>query len=227
MTFVFQPAPRVTLPVAGMSDMFPVNRVFCVGRNYAAHAREMGHDPDREPPFFFQKNPDCLVSDGRFPRPSERGAVHHEIELAVALKAGGGDVSGSSALDMIYGYAVALDMTCRDLQSELKRQGRPWEIAKAFPASAPCSPIRRASDIGHPGRGEISLAINGQVRQTGDLSQMIWPVAELITALSRHFVLARGDIILTGTPDGVGPVNRGDQLEGRIAGVGDLSVDVT
>lgn len=226
MTFVFAPTARAVLPVTGTSDMFPVNRVFCVGRNYAAHAREMGHNPTREAPFFFQKNADCLVTDGQFRLPPARGAVHHEIELAVALQSGGSNIPRSSATGCIFGYGVALDLTLRDLQAELKKLGRPWEVAKAFPNSAPCSMLQPAARIGHPTTGDISLAVNGTARQRGDLADMIWPVADLISALSRHFVLAPGDIILTGTPDGVGPVSPGDVLRGTIAGVGTLDVSV-
>jgi fumarylpyruvate hydrolase len=227
MTFVFAPAPVVALPVLGTDAMFPVNRVFCVGRNYAAHAREMGHDPDREPPFFFQKNPDCMVSAGTFPFPATAGGVHHEIELAVALQSGGRDIAPAAALDNVFGYAVALDMTLRDVQAGLKELGRPWEIAKAFPASAPCSAVVSARQIGHPAVGAITLDVNGIRRQAGDLADMIWPVAGLIAELSRHFVLRGGDIILSGTPQGVGPVAPGDRLHGCVAGVGDLHVTVT
>lgn len=226
MTFVFPPAPRVALPVSGTPHLFPVNRIYCVGRNYAAHAREMGHDPDREPPFFFQKNPSCLVTDGVFRYPTGATDVHHEIELAVALKSGGADISPDRALDHVFGYAVALDMTRRDLQADLKKLGRPWEVAKAFEGSAPCSQIHPASVIGHLEHGEIRLDVNGEARQSGDLSHMIWPVADLIARLSTFFVLQPGDVILTGTPDGVGPVHQGDRLEGFVKGVGTLMTEV-
>lgn len=226
MTYVFEPTPRITLPVAGTANVFPVNRVFCVGRNYAAHAREMGHDPSREAPFFFQKNPDCLVSDGTFSSPVGAGAVHHEIELAVGLKSGGAHLSLDDARDRIFGYGVALDMTLRDRQAELKKLGRPWEVAKAFPGSAPCSAMQPATRTGHPSTGAITLDINARRVQSGDLRDMIWPVADLIAYLSRHFVLMAGDVILTGTPEGVGPISSGDQLYGQIAGIGDLRVSV-
>lgn len=226
MTFVFPPEPTRTLPIAGAAELFPVNRIFCVGRNYAAHAREMGHDPDREPPFFFQKNPDGLVTEGAFLYPRGATDVHHEIELAVALKSGGSDVNAHHALDLVFGYAVALDMTRRDLQAELKKLGRPWEVAKAFAGSAPCSPIQPAAVIGHPARGDIHLDVNGARRQSGDLSHMIWPVADLISRLSSFFTLRPGDLILTGTPDGVGPVHPGDRLQGHIDGVGELTLTV-
>lgn len=226
MTFVFPPTPRTTLPVAGTTDVFPVNRVFCVGRNYAAHAREMGHDPSREPPFFFQKNPDCLVSGGTFACPAGAGSVHHEIELAVGLTSGGARLSPAEAQNCIFGYGVALDMTLRDRQAELKKSGRPWEISKAFPGSAPCSRLHPAPITGHALTGAITLDINGERKQAGNLADMIWPVAELIAELSSHFVLAAGDVVLTGTPEGVGPVSPGDRLYGQITGIGDLRVSV-
>ena len=226
MTFVFPPAPQATLPIVGSLELFPVNRIFCVGRNYAAHAREMGHDPDREPPFFFQKNPGCLVTDGTFRFPHGAAEVHHEIELAVALKSGGQNIAEATALTHVFGYAVALDMTRRDLQAELKTQGRPWGVAKAFEGSAPCSAIQTVAAVGHPAQGAITLDIDGARRQSGDLAQMIWPVAGLIARLSTYFTLRAGDIILTGTPDGVGSVQPGNKMRGHIAGVGELVVDV-
>jgi fumarylpyruvate hydrolase len=187
----------------------------------------MGHDPDREAPFFFQKNPDNLVSDGsEFPYPALSNDVQHEIELVVALQSGGVEIATDSALDHVFGYAVGLDMTRRDLQSEMKRQGRPWEIGKAFEHSAPCSAITPASSIGHPQDGSISLQRNGALCQSGDLAQMIWKVPEIICELSRYFLLVPGDLIFTGTPAGVGPVLSGDTLDGEIDGVGSLSVTV-
>ena len=227
MTYVIQPPATVSLPVRGSDSRFPVHRVYCVGRNYAAHAIEMGHDPDREPPFFFQKNPDNLLSDGQdFPYPTMTEDVHHEIEMVVALKQGGDDIPEDRALDCVYGYAVSLDMTRRDLQGEMKKQGRPWEIGKAFEHSAPCGPIVPADEIGHPDHGAVWLKINGEMRQEGDLNQMIWKVPEMITYLSRLFTLQPGDIIMSGTPAGVGPVVRGDKMLGFVEGVGELSLDV-
>ena len=220
----FPPPPRVELPVAGSGLRFPVRRVYCVGRNYADHAREMGHDPDREPPFFFQKNPDDLDPSGEFPYPSRGADVHHEVELAVALSSGGADIPEGSALGHVYGYAVALDMTRRDLQGEAKKLGRPWETAKAFERSAPIGPITPAA--GPLPAGAITLEVNGALRQRSDLAQMIWTVPEIIAHLSCYFTLAAGDVILTGTPAGVGPVARGDRLEARIAGLEPLSVRV-
>ena len=217
--FPFSPLPRPALPIIGSDRLFPVHRVYCVGRNYAEHAREMGHDPSKEPPFFFQKNPDNLDPSGDFPYPPQSADVHHEVELAVALGSGGADIATEAALGCVYGYAVALDMTRRDLQDSAKRLSRPWEIAKAFERSAPIGPIVPAAGLGHPGRGAISLAVNGTVRQEGDLAQMIWKVPEMIAHLSGFFVLAPGDVILSGTPAGVGPVVRGDRLAAGVDGV--------
>jgi len=218
---------QVSLPVLNSSARFPVRRVYCVGRNYAAHAVEMGGDPAREAPFFFQKNPDNLVTDGGdFPYPGGSDDVHHEIELLIALQRGGRDIATDSALDGVFGYGVALDMTRRDLQGECKKAGRPWEIGKAFEYSAPASALMPAGDAGHVSAGAIELKVNGEMRQQGDLQQMIWKVPEIIAYLSTLFTLAPGDVILSGTPAGVGPVMRGDQLEGRIDGVGELRCKV-
>lgn len=228
VSYVIDVPPLPTLPVVGSERLFPVHRIYCVGRNYADHAIEMGHDPNKEPPFFFQKNPDNLVAgDGDFPYPPMSSDVHHEIELVVALSKGGRDIPAERALDCIFGYAVGLDMTRRDLQGVAKKLGRPWEVGKAFEASAPCSAIVPASDIGHPDHGAIWLKINGEVRQEGDLNQLIWKVPEMISYLSGLFELAPGDLIFSGTPAGVGPVRRGDDLLGHIDGVGDLKVTVT
>ncbi|MFU0503941.1 fumarylacetoacetate hydrolase family protein [Pseudaminobacter sp. NGMCC 1.201702] len=224
--YVFDPGPRVALPVAGTDLLFPVHRIYCVGRNYAAHAVEMGHDPNKEPPFFFQKNPDNLVVGGEFPYPPMSSDVHHEIEMVVALKSGGDSIAIERALDCVFGYGVGLDMTRRDLQGKAKEMGRPWEVGKAFEASAPCSPLVPASHIGHPAEGAIWLDVNGARRQTGDLNQLIWKVPEMISYLSSLFTLAAGDIIMSGTPAGVGAVNRGDVLHGHIDGVGELEVRV-
>jgi fumarylpyruvate hydrolase len=226
MTDFVIPAPRVpTIPVAGGGE-FPVRRVYCIGRNYAAHAVEMGHDPDREPPFFFQKNPDNLDPSGRFPYPARSSDVHHEVELVVALKSGGMDIPIGAALDHVWGYAVCLDMTRRDLQGEAKKLGRPWEIGKAFERSAPVGPLQPVSRVGHPDHGRITLTVNGTLRQEGDLNQMIWKVPEMISYLSEYFELKAGDIILSGTPAGVGPVVRGDTMEASIEGLGTLVVTV-
>ena len=226
--WVVPPAPPASLPVRGRAERFPVHRLYAVGRNYAAHAREMGHDPDREPPFFFQKNPDDLVSDGAdFPYPPRTREVHPEVELVVALHGGGRAVPMDSALDLVFGYAVGLDMTRRDLQAEAKRLGRPWEVAKAFAHSAPCGALVPAAEIGHPSAGTIRLDVDSVRRQTGDLAQMIWTVPELVAELSTLFPLAPGDLIMTGTPAGVGPIAVGQHLHGWIDGVGELEVRVS
>jgi fumarylpyruvate hydrolase len=219
--------PKATLaPVTGTEALFPVRRVYCIGRNYAAHAIEMGHDPDREPPFFFQKNPDNLDFTGRFPYPAKSSDVHHEIEMVVALAKGGTTIGVDQALDHVFGYAVGLDMTRRDLQGIAKDMGRPWEIGKAFERSAPMSPIVPAARVGHPAAGRIVLEVNGAVRQQGDLNQMIWKVPEMIAYLSDYFTLAAGDVIMTGTPSGVAAVVRGDVMHALVEGVGELTVEV-
>ncbi len=223
--FVIAAPEPVSIPVTG-GARFPVRRVYCIGRNYAAHAVEMGHDPDREPPFFFQKNPDNLDASGEFPYPPRTSDVHHEVELAVALRTGGRDIPVDHALDHVWGYAPALDMTRRDLQGEAKKMGRPWEIGKAFERSAPIGPLQPVSAVGHLDSGSIVLRVNGDVRQQGDLNQMIWKVPEMIAYLSEYFELAPGDIILSGTPAGVGPVQRGDVLEVSIEGLDELRVTV-
>jgi len=224
--YAIEPPPRPALPVEGSDQLFPVRRVYCVGRNYAEHAIEMGHDPNREPPFFFQKNPDALVTTGEFPYPPKTSDVHHEIELVVALGKGGSNIATERALDHVWGYAVGLDMTRRDLQGEAKKMGRPWEVGKSFEASAPCGPLVPASRIGHPARGAVWLDVNGRRRQTGDLSQLIWNIPETITYLSGLFTLAPGDLIMTGTPAGVGAVQKGDVLRGGVEGVGEIEVRV-
>jgi len=222
---LFPPAPVTRFPIVGSDATFPVRRVYCIGRNYAAHAIEMGHDPDKEPPFFFQKNPNNIIF-GDFPYPSETKDVHFEIELVVALSKGGTNIPVDSALDHVFGYAVGLDMTRRDLQGEAKNMGRPWEVGKAFEKSAPCTPLVPASQIGHPNAGAVWLKVNGELRQDGDLNQMIWKTGEMISVLSKYFELQPGDVIMTGTPAGVGPVQRGDVMHGHVEGVGDLKVAV-
>lgn len=225
--YALRPPQIVSLPIHGSDLRFPVRRVYCIGRNYAAHTIEMGHDPDREPPFFFQKNPDNLDPSLEFPYPSNSHDVHHEVELAVALKTGGTNIPVSAAQDHIFGYALALDMTRRDLQSEAKAMGRPWEIGKAFERSAPIGPIHPALETGHLTRGRISLSVNGTLRQEGDLDQMIWKPTEIIAYLSNFFELSAGDIILTGTPSGVGPVSIGDTLDLTLDGLSPVSMIVT
>jgi len=224
--YLFEPLPIPVLPVRGSDRLFPVHRIYCVGRNYAEHAIEMGHDPNREPPFFFQKNPDTLVVNGEFPYPDKSSDVHHEFELVVALAKGGKDIPAERALDCVFGYAVGLDMTRRDLQGEAKKLGRPWEVGKAFEFAAPCSEIVPASAIGHPSKGSVWLKVNGEMRQKGDLSQLIWKIPEVIAYLSGLFVLKPGDLIFSGTPAGVAAVKRGDRLHGGVEGVGELEVRV-
>jgi fumarylpyruvate hydrolase len=219
------------LPIVGTSDMFPVRRIYCIGRNYAAHAREMGSDPTREPPFFFQKPSDAIqfVAPGTtadHPYPTLTKNYHYEIELVAALDKGGRNLSNEQALDLVFGYTVGLDMTRRDLQGEAKKLGRPWEVGKAFESAAPCSEIVPASAIGHPAQGAVWLKVNGEPRQKGDLNQLIWKVPEMIVYLSGLFELRAGDLIFSGTPAGVGPVKRGDVLHGGVDGVGELKVTV-
>lgn len=224
--YVIEPPRPVTLPVKGSDSLFPVRRVYCIGRNYAAHAVEMGHDPDKEPPFFFQKNPDNLVVSSEFAYPAKSEDVHYEAELAVALKSGGTNIPVEKALDHVYGYGVALDMTRRDLQGEAKKMGRPWEIGKAFEKSAPITPLVPAAECGPQNTGSIKLTQNGDLKQDGDLNQMIWKIPEMIAYLSDYFELAAGDVILTGTPAGVGPVARGDKLVVTVEGLPTLEVTV-
>ncbi|GMQ76449.1 MAG: fumarylacetoacetate hydrolase family protein [Gammaproteobacteria bacterium] len=222
------PAPAVpSLAVRGSDRRFPVHRIYCVGRNYAAHAIEMGHDAEREPPFFFQKNPDTLLPGGSdFPYPDKTADLHYELELVVALGSGGKNIPQADALERVFGYAVGLDMTRRDLQGQAKKMGRPWEVGKAFDHSAPCSEIVPAGTIGHPGAGAVWLKVNGELRQNGDLNQMIWKVPEIIATLSGLFTLAPGDLIYSGTPAGVGATVRGDTLHGGVAGVAELEITV-
>lgn len=214
-----------SLPVTGRDEVIPIRRIYCVGRNYAAHIVEMGSDPDREPPFFFAKPADAIVAGGgKIPYPPLTEDLQHEMELVVVLGSGGRDIPVEQALDHVFGYAAGLDMTRRDLQAEAKKTGRPWDMGKGFDYSAPCSPVRPASEVGHPAEGAIWLKVNGATRQSGDLNQQIWKVEEAIAYLSRFVALAAGDLIFTGTPAGVGRVVRGDRLEGHIDRVGDISV---
>ena len=226
-SFVFAPAAIPSVAVAGERRRFPVRRIFCVGRNYADHAREMGSDPVREPPFFFTKPADAVVDDGAaIPYPPETGNLHHEIELVVAIGRAGFKVAPADALGLVFGYAVGLDMTRRDLQNKAKDTGRPWDWGKAFDNSAPCAAIRPAAQIGHPAQGAITLDVNGTRRQAGDIGDLIWPVADVIAIVSHSMALKPGDLIYTGTPSGVGAVRQGARLDGRIAGVGTLSVSI-
>ena len=215
------PAPKqASVPVVG-GGAFPVRRIFCVGRNYAAHAREMGHDPDREAPFFFTKPADALLTGGAdMPYPPATKDLHHELELVVALKSGGADIPVQDASGKVWGYAVGLDMTRRDMQNEAKKQGRPWDMSKGFDHSAPIGEMIPAAKFADPGKGKIELKVNGQVRQSSDLSFLIWSVAETIAYLSGLVTLEAGDLIFTGTPEGVAACVKGDVLEGVVEGVG-------
>jgi fumarylpyruvate hydrolase len=226
MNYAIPVPEQVTLPIDGSDAAFPVLRVFCVGRNYAEHAVEMGHDPDREPPFFFMKPAVAVVpGGGSLPFPSATDDLHHEIELVVALRSGGTNIPMERALEHVFGYAVGLDMTRRDLQDRAKEMRRPWDLAKGFDRSAPMSALRTAETTGHPSIGAIWLRVNGELRQEGDLAQQIWKVPETIAYLSTLVELRPGDLIMTGTPSGVGRVMRGDVLKGHIDGVGELTVN--
>lgn len=222
----FTPPPVSALPISGTTALYPVRRVYCVGRNYAAHAVEMGHDPDRDPPFFFQKNPDNLDPSGEFPYPAMSRDVHHEVELAVMLKSGGCRIPFEEAERHIFGYALAIDMTRRDLQAQQKKLGRPWEIAKAFEHSAPVGPIFPITETGLLIAGEITLSVNGELRQKGDINQMIWNVPEIISYVSDYFELTAGDVIFTGTPSGVGSIEKGDLIEASAKKLGSFRVKV-
>ena len=226
--YVIDIGPLPSLPVEGSDARFPVGRIYCVGRNYAEHAREMGHDPDREPPFFFMKPADALVpGGGSLPYPLATKNLHYEIELVAVIGKGGVRIHAKDALTHVWGYGVGLDMTRRDVQAAAKTAGRPWDMGKGFDQSAPCSAIRPASKIGHPAKGAIWLTVNGATKQRGDLEDMIWPLPDIIRHLSELVALAPGDLIFTGTPAGVGPVVAGDSLEGHVDGVGDLAVRYT
>ena len=223
---VFAAPAQITVPVAGGAK-FPVRRIFCVGRNYAAHAREMGSDPNREPPFFFTKPADALVTGGAdTPYPVATANLHHEMELVIAIAGGGVDIDPAAALGHVFGYAAGLDLTRRDLQDEAKKTGRPWDMSKGFDASAPIGEIAPAGIIGHPAAGRIALQVNGAARQEGDLADQIWAVPDIIAALSRLVRLGPGDLIFTGTPAGVAALARGDVLTGEIAGVGTVTTRI-
>lgn len=224
--YVIPPPAQASVPVAG-GGSFPVRRIFCVGRNYAEHAREMGSDPDREPPFFFMKPADSLVlNDADMPYPPQSKSLHHEMELVVAIGTGGANIAEADALNHVWGYAAGLDMTRRDLQNQAKKEGKPWDMGKGFDFSAPIGTLVPAAKIGHPDKGLIELKVNGKVRQTSDLSKMIWNVQETISYLSGLVTLAPGDLIFTGTPENVAAVERGDLLEGVVEGVGSVKTRI-
>jgi fumarylpyruvate hydrolase len=226
-SYVIDVPATPSIPVVGQKGRFPVHRVYCVGRNYAAHAREMGKDPEKEPPFFFLKPADAIVPEGgRIHYPPGTSNLHHEIELVVAIHREGFQIPAAKALEHVYGYAVGLDMTRRDLQMQARDMGRPWDFGKAFDESAPLSAIYPVASHGHHSAGRITLKVNGELRQGADLQDMIWSVPETIAFLSNYYRLQPGDLIFTGTPAGVGPVKKGDVLRGEVQGVGELEVTI-
>jgi fumarylpyruvate hydrolase len=226
-TFVIDVGATPSVPVIGSKGRFPVHRIYCVGRNYAAHAREMGKDPDKEPPFFFLKPADAVLPEGGdMDYPPGTSNLHHEIELVVALQRGGSQISAARALDHVYGYAVGLDMTRRDLQLQARDMGRPWDFGKAFDQSAPITAIYPVASHGHHSSGAITLTVNGELRQQADLRDMIWNVPDTIAFLSNYYHLQPGDLIFTGTPAGVGAVVRGDKLVGKVEGLAELRVNI-
>ncbi|MGH8168348.1 MAG: fumarylacetoacetate hydrolase family protein [Woeseiaceae bacterium] len=219
--------PRPFVPVSGSDEAFPVRRIYCVGRNYAAHARESGGDPDREAPFYFMKPADALMpNDSSIPYPPRTSNLHHEIELVVAIGSGGKDIPVEGAPAHVFGYAVGIDLTRRDLQTEAKNAGRPWDTAKGFDHSAPVSAIHTVAEVGHPASGRIWLEVNGELRQDGDLGELIWSVPEAIAELSTLFALAPGDLIFTGTPAGVGPLVPGDVVTGGVEAVDEIRIEI-
>jgi fumarylpyruvate hydrolase len=223
MNYIFAPPAQPSVEIKGKAERFPIHRIYCVGRNYAAHAREMGKDPDREPPFFFSKPADAIVpNNATIPYPPRTANLHHEIELVVAIATGGKNISAAGALDHVYGYAVGNDLTRRDLQTDAKDKGRPWDTGKAFDRSAVIAAITPATASGHLSKGRIWLTVNGAMKQQADLAELIWSVPEVIAELSTLFDLAPGDLIYTGTPAGVGPIKAGDKLEGGIDGLDTL-----
>jgi len=227
MGFVLPLPPQASVAVAGSGDRFPVRRIFCVGRNYAAHAREMGKDPGREPPFFFTKPADAVVdSPCTIPYPSLTADLHHEIELVIAIGTGGANIPADAVMDHVWGAGVGIDMTRRDLQAEAKKMGRPWDWAKAFDFSAPMSPLVPLADVPSLSAGRIWLSVNGAVRQDADISDLIWPVRDHVAYLSQAVTLAPGDLIMTGTPAGVGPVQTGDVMTGGVEGIAEIKVTV-
>ena len=227
MSYEFAPPMAPSVEIAGSSTRLPVHRIYCVGRNYAAHAREMGADPVREPPFFFAKPADAVVPNGAaVPYPSRTANLHHEIELVLAIGEGGRNIPVANALAHVFGYAVGNDLTRRDLQAAAKDRGQPWDTAKGFDHSAPITAIRRVADVGHPARGAIWLEVNGEPRQRADVCEMIWSVPEIVSELSTLFELKPGDLVFTGTPAGVGPVVRGDSIVGGVDGLDTLRTTI-
>jgi fumarylpyruvate hydrolase len=225
--FVIPPPPVSSVAVAGTKARFPVRRIICVGRNYAAHAREMGRDPDHEPPFFFLKPADTVVdNDATVPYPPQTNNFHYEIELIVSIGKASFDIPVERALDHVFGYGVGIDLTRRDLQLQAREQGRPWDWGKGFDLSAPIAPLHPVEEVGHPSAGRIWLAVDGQVKQDSDISKLIWPVADIISIASRSMELKPGDLIMTGTPEGVGPVKRGEVMTGGIKGLEEIRITI-
>lgn len=225
MNLIIEPIPQKCLSIIESKQLFPVHRIYCVGRNYADHAIEMGHNPDEEPPFFFLKPADVIVSDGEaFPYPELTDDLQHEVEMVVALGEGGLNIKEEDALSKVLGYGVGIDLTRRDLQNEAKKGGRPWDSGKAFDNSAPCSDLTLASACGHPDSAEILIQVNGETRQKANINQMIWKVPQIIARLSSLFTLMPGDLIYTGTPAGVGPLVAGDKLDASLDGIARLAV---
>jgi len=228
MDYVFEPAPQASVAVTNSDSRFPVRRIFCVGRNYAAHAREMGHDPDRDPPFFFTKPADAVVDDGAIiPYPPLTKNFHFEAELVVAIGKRGRNISEVHSLDYVWGYAIGNDLTRRDLQGVAKDKGRPWDWGKAFDRSAPCGPVHPVSSVGHLSEGSIKLSVNGATKQDADLNELIWSVPEVISILSKSMELQPGDLIYSGTPAGVGKLEKGDVCVVEIAGLGELTTTIS
>ncbi|HEX3810851.1 MAG TPA: fumarylacetoacetate hydrolase family protein [Rhizomicrobium sp.] len=226
-TFAFPPPATPSLRILGSEARFPVRRIYCVGQNYAAHAREMGGDPDRTPPFFFSKPGDALVpGGGKIPYPSKTANFHHEVELVVALERGGMNIDAKEALEHVFGYAVGIDLTRRDLQNDAREKKQPWDASKGFDRSAPCGTLHPVSEVDHLSSGAIWFKVNGEMRQSSDISDLIWSVPNIIAFLSQLFELAPGDLIYTGTPAGVGPLQRGDHGEGGIERLGTIAIDI-
>jgi fumarylpyruvate hydrolase len=225
--YVIPPPPPASVAIAGSQARFPVRRIICVGRNYAAHAREMGRDPDREPPFFFLKPADTVVDDGTaVPYPPETRNFHYEIELVVAIGKDGANIPVERALDHVWGYGVGIDLTRRDLQLQAREQGRPWDWGKGFDHSAPIAPLRPVAEVGHPSSGRIWLSVDNAVKQDSDIAKLIWPVPDIIAIASRSMTLKAGDLIMTGTPEGVGPVMPGETIRGGVDGIGQITIPV-
>lgn len=227
MKYAFPVAETPSVPVAGTDLAFPVRRIYCVGRNYREHTREMGFEPERDPPFFFMKPADAIVESGAtIPYPSATRNLHHEIELVVAIGKRGVNVARDEALEHVYGYAVGIDLTRRDLQLAARDKGRPWDVGKGFDRSAPTSHVQRAAAIGHPSTGALWLEVNGTLRQKADIAELIWPIPDVIAFLSKLYELEAGDLIFTGTPAGVGPIEPGDSLRGGVEGVGEVALRI-